>query len=113
MEITQEQNLYAEIVQKAWGDLQFKSDLLINPVATIEQLTGQKANIPQDLKFVVVDQSDESTFYFNIPRDPRNMELTEEQMEAIAGGADIPYVSTSDLVHDLFCNATIWVRNQL
>ena len=86
MEFAQQQKLYGEIVQKAQEDFQFKADLMANPVATIEQLTGQKLNLPQDKVLMVRDQTDEQTVYVNIPKDPRNMELTEEQMEIVAGG---------------------------
>ena len=35
MEFTQEQKLYAEIVQKAWEDASFKQELMTNPIVTI------------------------------------------------------------------------------
>jgi hypothetical protein len=44
MEFTQDQKVYAEIVQKAWEDTEFKKELLSNPVAAIEKLTGKKLN---------------------------------------------------------------------
>ena len=40
MEFTQDQKLYAEIVQKAWEDKSFKDELMTNPIAAIERLTG-------------------------------------------------------------------------
>lgn len=88
MEFTQEQKLYGEIVQKAWEDSQFKSELVANPVAAIEKLTGQKLNLPQGKTLVVRDQTDESTVYINLPAKPNteDLELNEDQLEAVAGG---------------------------
>ncbi len=87
MEFTQEQKLYAEIVQKAWEDANFKKELVANPVATIEKFTGKKMNLPEGKTFVVRDQTDESTVYINIPAKAEvDAELNEEQLEAVAGG---------------------------
>lgn len=88
MEFTQEQKLYSEIVQKAWDDADFKSQLTDNPVAAIEKLTGNKLNVPAGKTLVVRDQTDESTVYINIParQNIDDIELSEEQLEAAAGG---------------------------
>ncbi|WP_086455296.1 NHLP leader peptide family RiPP precursor [Flavobacterium sp. FPG59] len=91
MEFTQEQKLYAEIVQKAWEDASFKQELIANPVAAIEKLTGKKMNLPEGKTLVVIDQTDESTVYINIPAVQKkvdDVELNEEQLEAVAGGID-------------------------
>ncbi|HEX8378605.1 MAG TPA: NHLP leader peptide family RiPP precursor [Pedobacter sp.] len=90
MQLT-EQNFYGTIVQKAWDDPQFKSALISSPVETLEQFTGQKSTLPRDQKLVVVDQTDDSTMYFNIPRkvDTESLELTDEQLETVAGGTDV------------------------
>ena len=91
MEITQEQKMFAGVIQKAWEDEQFKSSLMANPVAVFEEFTGHKINLPQGQTLVVKDQSDESTIYLNIPRkvDTDNLELTDEQLEMVAGGTDV------------------------
>ncbi len=91
MEITAEQKLYAQVVQKAWEDNQFKSELMANPLEAIEKLTGEKLIVPQGQTLVVKDQTDKSTVYFNIPRkiDTENLELTDEQLEMVAGGTDV------------------------
>jgi hypothetical protein len=90
MEFTAEQKLYADIVQKAWEDANFKKALVENPVATIESFTGQKLNLPAGKTLVVRDQTDETTVYINIPAAPEmNAELSEEQLEAVAGGCAV------------------------
>lgn len=88
MEITQEQKLNAQVIQRAWEDDQFKNELINNPIATMEKLTGNKVNLPEGQKLVVIDQTDDSTVYFNIPRPVNfdNLELTEEELEQVAGG---------------------------
>lgn len=92
MEFTHEQKLYAEVVQKAWEDAQFRSGLTANPAAAIEELTGQKLNLPEGKTLLVRDQTDESTVYINIPAKPNteDVELNEDQLEAVAGGAIWP-----------------------
>lgn len=88
MEFTQEQKLNAQVIQRAWEDNQFKRELISNPVATMEKLTGNKVSLPEGQKLVVVDQTDDSTVYFNIPRPVQfdSLELTEEELEQVAGG---------------------------
>jgi len=95
MEITQEQKLNSQVIQKAWEDPQFMSELIANPVATIEKLTGHKISLPEGQKLVVIDQSDDSTVYFNVPRkiDLNSLELTQEQLELVAGGITPTFVA--------------------
>jgi len=93
MEMTQEQKLFQDVVQKAWEDTAFKNELIANPVATIEKLTGQKLNIPKGKTLVVRDQTNESIVYINIPAEQKleDVELNEEQLEAVAGGRGLIY----------------------
>ncbi len=90
MEFTQEQKLYAEIVQKAWEDAEFKKELMANPSEAIEKLTGKKINLPEGKTLVVRDQTDDSNVYINIPAKPKmDMELDENQLEMVAGGGTV------------------------
>jgi hypothetical protein len=87
MELSQEQKLYTEVVQKAWEDADFKKELTTNPVKAIENLTGKKMTLPAGKTLVVRDQTDDSTVYINIPAKPEiDAELNEEQLEMAAGG---------------------------
>jgi len=110
MEFTQEQKLYAEIVQKAWEDKTFKQELIANPVTAIEKLTGKKMNLPEGKTLVVRDQTDESNVYINIPATPKKMEdveLNEEQLEAVAGGIDGPGGCTPTIPFPIPCFPTL------
>ena len=90
MELTKEQKLLQTIVQRAWEDPAFKTALIADPINTIEDFTGKRLNVPQGKTLVVKDQTDESTIYINIPAQNTidDMELTEEQLEIVAGGGD-------------------------
>ena len=86
MELTKEQKLLQQVVNKAWEDKAFKEELVANPITAIEKLTGEKVNLPEDKTLVVRDQTNESTVYINIPAKQNDVELNEEQLEAVAGG---------------------------
>lgn len=90
MKITKTQELLQSVIQKSWEDENFKQELIENPVKTIEQLTGEKINLPAGKTIVVKDQTDEAIVYINIPAklNLEDLELTEEQLEAVAGGGD-------------------------
>ena len=93
MEFTKEQKMYAEIVQKAWENTEFKKEFVANPIAAIEKHFGKKLNLPEGKTLVVRDQTDESTVYINIPSEPKkvdDLELSEEQLEVVAGGKTYP-----------------------
>ncbi len=86
------QELHQTLVKKAWESTTFKEQLINNPEATIEEVTGVKSNTPSDVKIVVEDQTDSNIIYLNIPQkiNLENIELTEEQLEMIAGGVTDP-----------------------
>ncbi|RZS99437.1 class IIb bacteriocin, lactobin A/cerein 7B family [Aquimarina brevivitae] len=95
MELTREEQLHAQVIERAWNDADFKRNLIANPVETIEAEIGQKINIPEGEKLVVEDQSDDSKIYLNIPRkiDVDSLQLTEEQLEMVAGGITPTFIA--------------------
>jgi hypothetical protein len=107
MEITQEQKLNAQVIERAWEDTQFRNELMASPVEAMEKLTGSKINLPQGQRLVVVDQSDESTVYLNIPRKVNldALELTEEQLEQVAGGITPTFIAFG---YGFACGVAIW-----
>jgi len=92
MELTKEQEVLQQVINEAWENENFKTQLLENPVAAIENLTGTAVNLKGNIKMVVVDQSDSNTFYFNIPPQPSldSQQLSEHQLEMVAGGVGNP-----------------------
>lgn len=91
MEFTNEEKLLQEVISKAWEDSAFKDELIANPIAAIEKLSGGKVNLPEGKTIVVRDQTDASTVYINIPVEQTmdDVELNEEQLEAVAGGKQL------------------------
>ncbi|WP_082603419.1 NHLP leader peptide family RiPP precursor [Flavobacterium sp. Root901] len=100
MEFTQEQKLYAEIVQKAWENAEFKKELVANPLAAIEKVTGKKLNLPEGKTLVVRDQTDDSTIYINLPAKANldDVELSDKQLETVAGGYTTPFDLTLEYI---------------
>ena len=94
MELSKEQELLQAVIAKAWEDESFKQELISAPVAAIEKLTGGKLQLPEGKTLVVRDQTDEQTIYINIPteRSLDDLELSEEQLEAVAGGEALPAI---------------------
>lgn len=82
------QEIIQTVISKAWEDSNFRKELIADPVAAIEKLSGVKIVLPEGKILVIADQTDKSKVYLNIPSEPEmeNMELTEEQLESIAGG---------------------------
>lgn len=88
MEVKTAQQVLQLVISKAWEDQTFRKELIENPVVAIENLTGAKIILPEGKELIVADQSDNSKIFVNIPSEPdlENMELSEDQLEAIAGG---------------------------
>ncbi|TDW51699.1 putative ribosomally synthesized peptide [Flavobacterium sp. 270] len=76
------------IIEKCWEDESFKQELIANPVKAIEKLSGQPLDL-KGRKLIVTDQTDTSAAYINIPANPANMELSELELEAVAGGKGV------------------------
>jgi|GEM_PF-1114158 len=93
MELTKEQQVLQQVINEAWENETFKAELLANPVAAIENLTGEKLDL-KGKELIVRDQTDESTIYINIPQEQNleDVELNEEQLEAVAGGKSLTEV---------------------
>lgn len=92
MQLTAKQTTAQEavkaIVSKCWEDVTFRQELVSSPVETLEKYSGHKLNIPAGKELIVVDQTDASKLYLNIHAKPNidDLELTDEQLELVAGG---------------------------
>lgn len=101
MEQKKEEEVLRLVISKAWEDSNFRKSLITDPIKAIENLTGAKIVLPEGKTLVVNDQTDKSKVYMNIPSEPNieDIELTEEQLEIIAGGGQTVW---TDLVSSLF-----------
>lgn len=100
MELSKEQKVLQSLLQKAWEDANFRKRLIEDPINTIEIFAGVKIKLPDGKTLVVNDQTDRSKIYINIPEEPsvENMELREDQLEAIAGGKKFPWETINDFM---------------
>lgn len=107
MEPTQEQQLFQQVINEAWENAAFKAELIADPVAAIESLTGQRVNIPEGKTLVVRDQSEDNVVYVNVPasQSTDDVELNEEQLEAVSGGVHGDDGCISDPIGDAIRDA--------
>ena len=89
MEQTKNQRLLHQVVSKAWEDADFKNQLIAQPMETIKKLTGETLDIPAGKNLVIIDGTDETKVYVNLPKKNTSLEdieLSDEELEKVAGG---------------------------
>jgi hypothetical protein len=93
------QDIEAKIVALAWQDDEFRRKFVADPKGQFEQRLGTK--LPASLR-MTVHEEDESSLHFVIPAKPKADldELSDEDLEKIAGGTDA-------LVTSLLVSATV------
>ena len=80
-------DLETRLVEKAWKDPVFRKDVVNDPKGMLEKHTGQK--LPEQVR-IFVHEEDANTLHFSIPPAPSNLnELSDEDLEKVAGGTDI------------------------
>jgi Nitrile hydratase, alpha chain len=79
-------DIEAHIIAQAWKDEAYKQELLSNPKVVFEREFG--AQLPTEAN-VCVHEENVTNFYFVLPMRPdlSGAELSDEQLEAIAGGS--------------------------
>jgi hypothetical protein len=93
------ENNLQKIYTKTWQDESFKQSLIHDPVTTLNKIAIGEFSF-EGVKIQVNDQTDPSTLYLNIPANPQDlamdfdMELTEEDLELIAGGVHVKIKGT-------------------
>lgn len=92
MQLTNDEKILQKIVKRVWEDPVFKRDLISSPVETIEQFIGRSINLPEGKTLSVVDQTNSSVIYINLPAklDMEDVELDEAQLDAVSGGEGVP-----------------------
>lgn len=77
--------LEASLYTKAWKDESFKRELINNPKTVIAR--ELELSLRDDVEIRVLEET-ANNMYFVIPAKPQAQELSEEQLEAVAGGWD-------------------------
>ncbi|WP_414543909.1 NHLP leader peptide family RiPP precursor [Nostoc sp. CCY0012] len=91
-----------KLIQQAWEDDKFKQELLSNPKAVFARELGEE--LPNNLE-IEVAQETENKVYLVIPNNPESAviaegELSEEALEAVAGGICIFFSKRFNLKFD-------------
>jgi hypothetical protein len=84
---TREEKL-APIIAKAWQDEAYRKELVANPKGMLQKEFG--VELPESLNIEVLEESP-AKLYIVIPPKPTD-ELSDEQLEGVAGGVCIPAV---------------------
>lgn len=99
MELTKEQKVTQQVIAEAWSNPDFKAELINSPIKAIQKLTGATIKLPEGVnRMEVADQSDPTCTYFNIPVELNmdDVELTDAQLEIVAGGSGNSGSQTGD-----------------
>jgi Nitrile hydratase, alpha chain len=84
-------DLETALIEKCWKDPEFKKQIVTDPKGMLERHIGQK--LPADLK-IVIHEEDANTLHFSLPPAPSNtMELSDEDLEKVAGGTELILVA--------------------
>ncbi len=94
------QDIEAHMIAQAWKDDAYKQELLSNSKAVIEREFG--VQLPAKVNVHVMEE-DSTNLYFVLPSRPNlsNTELSDEQLEAVAGGSLTPLNFVADTYTDL------------
>jgi hypothetical protein len=74
---------YGQVVARAWSDPAFKARLIADPAATAKEYD---IHIPAGLQVKIHEDSD-SVRHIVLPPRPSSQDLSDEQLEQVAGGA--------------------------
>lgn len=81
------QDIQQELVLKALKDEAYRQRLKANPKVALEEAIGQ--SLPADVNVTVVEESASNLYLVLPPPLPATMELSDDQLDAAAGGSGI------------------------
>ena len=86
------QEIEAKLIAQAWQDDSFKQELITNPKSVFEK---EGIPLPESIEIRVVEESSDC-LYLVLPMKPSEIEeLSEAELESIAGGGWGPKISLS------------------
>jgi hypothetical protein len=71
-----------QVIAKAWADEAFRQRLLSNATATLK---GEGIEVPDGVEMRIVENT-EKLFHLVIPQKPAPAELSENDLDKVAGG---------------------------
>ena len=102
-ELKKRLELEKTLISEAWSNPNFRDQLVNNPKKVFSEILGTE--IPDTLEINVVEESSNS-FTLVIPESPlaeeASEELTDEALEAVAGGGDWVITQKSSLLTNRF-----------
>lgn len=87
------QTLIEPLVQRTYGDPVFKEEFITHPKEVIRRETGLEVDLPDNWRFVVNDQSNPFSLYIHLHVREDDIELTDDELEVVAGGGGEPNVN--------------------
>jgi hypothetical protein len=83
MELKDWQALNQQVIARALKDPEYRETLLADPRAALSQAFGQE--LPADVQVKVIEQEPD-TIYLLLPHGAASAELSEAELDSIAGG---------------------------
>ena len=83
--MSKNESVFAKIIAKAWRDPAFKAELIANPAAALK---AEGIDVPAGMAVTVLENTDKH-FHLVLPPVPTD-ELSEDDLEAVAGGRRMP-----------------------
>lgn len=74
------------LVQKAYEDPEFKKEFIADPLGVVQRETGDEYDFPGSGELVVLDKTNPFSLYLTLPVNEDMLELSDEELELVAGG---------------------------